>query len=213
MAEGIIFDLDGTLIDSMKIWSEVDRKFFRIHNVLPPEDISETVKKMTIQESSEYLRDNFFPEMTWQEISEEIQQLVRYEYYENIPLKRGIIETLAKLDKLNIPYGVATATYPDMAEAVLKRHKIYDRMKFLLTQREVAAGKESPDIFIEAAKIMNISDFSKCIVAEDSLHSIETAKKAGFFVCGVYDETSEYLKEEIEKNCDVYIKEMPEVLS
>lgn len=213
MTEGIIFDLDGTLIDSMKVWSEVDRKFFRIHNAVPPEDISETVKKMTIQESSEYLRDNFFPQMTWQEISEEIQQLVRHEYYENIPLKKGVVETLDKLDSLNIPYGVATATYPDMAEAVLKRHKIYDRMKFILTQREVAAGKESPDIFIEAAKIMNISDFSKCIVAEDSLHSIETAKKAGFFVCGVYDETSEYLKEEIEKKCDVYIKNMPEILS
>ena len=148
MTEGIIFDLDGTLIDSMKVWSEVDRKFFRIHNAVPPEDISETVKKMTIQESSEYLRDNFFPQMTWQEISEEIQQLVRHEYYENIPLKKGVVETLDKLDSLNIPYGVATATYPDMAEAVLKRHKIYDRMKFLLTQREVAAGKESPDIFI-----------------------------------------------------------------
>ena len=62
MAEGIIFDLDGTLIDSMKIWSEVDRKFFRIHNALPPEDISETVKKMTIQESSEYLRDKYTTE-------------------------------------------------------------------------------------------------------------------------------------------------------
>lgn len=215
MTEGIIFDLDGTLIDSMKIWSEVDRKFFENHKIIPPDDISEIVKKMTIQESSEYIRDNFLPDMKWQEISKEIQSLVRHEYYENIPLKKGVIETLDKLDELNIPYGVATATYPDMAEAVLKRHGILDRMKFVLTQREVPEGKESPDIFLEGAKRLGFTDAEnvrKYIVVEDSLHSIQTAKKAGFFVCGIYDETSENLKDEINGNSDIFIYEIPELL-
>lgn len=211
MIKGIIFDLDGTLIDSMGIWSLVDRKFLENHGKEVPPDISEIVKTMTIKDSSEYFVKRFSLEMTWQEVSEEIQSLVKKEYYENIPLKKGVKELLCCLDEINIPYGIATATYPDMAKAALKRLGIIDRFRFILTQDEVEKGKDEPEIFIKGASLLGIENFCECMVAEDSLHCIETAKKAGFFTAAVYDSASQSKWEKIKNTADISLADISEL--
>ena len=211
MIDSVIFDLDGTLIDSMKIWSKIDREFLLENGINdPPADISDRVKKMTLEESSQYFIDRFGLSCTKKYIIERIEELVRLEYEENISLKPFAAEILDFLDKFDIPYGVATATYKKLAKAVLKRCGIYHRMKFILTDKEYPIGKNYPDIFLGAAEILG-AEPENILVAEDSLHCIETASAAGFVTVGIFDEMSAGDSREIREKADHYICSLKEL--
>lgn len=212
MIEGIIFDLDGTLIDSMNVWCDTDRAFLRENGVEnPPEDISDRVKKLTIDKASELFIREFNLNLTVDYIIDRIEELVRHEYFYNIPMKSGVTEVLDFLDGLGIPYGVATVTYRSLAEAVLKRLGIYDRMKFLLTSAEFPQGKKSPDMYIKGAEIMGLTP-DRVLVVEDSLHCIETAVSAGFVTAGVYDSLSADDRDSIRKISDYYFIELNDMI-
>lgn len=202
MLKGIIFDLDGTLIDSMGIWYNIDRQFLRENGVdNPPEDISDRMKKMSVDESSEYFIKEFGLSCTKEYVIKRIEELVRTEYEENISLKPGVSVLLDYLDERGIPYGIATATYRRLAQAVLKRHGIFERFRFLLTDSEYPMGKKSPDIYIGAAERLALAPH-ETVVAEDALHCIQTASAAGFYTAGILDSHSEADREEIMRLSD-----------
>ena len=211
MIKGVIFDLDGTLIDSMKIWTKIDRKLLRENGVenIPP-DISDRVRKMTIEESAQYFINEFRLKCTNEYIIKRIEELVRIEYEENIPLKPYAAEFLDYLDEKKIPYGVTTATYKGLAEAVLKRCGIWEQMRFLLTGVEYPLGKNFPDIFLGGAERLG-AEPEEVLVAEDSLHCIETAAKAGFITAGVYDEVSWNEQSLIADTADYYVRSLKEL--
>lgn len=211
MIKGVIFDLDGTLIDSMNVWYDIDRAFLRENGVQnPPEDISDRVKKLTVDKSAELFIREFGLNLTVEYIIDRIEELVRHEYFYNIPLKSGVSETLDFLDRYSIPYGVATVTYRNLAEAVLKRLGVYDRIKFLLTSAEFPQGKKSPDMYLKGAEIMGFLP-ENILVAEDSLHCIETAHGAGFITAGVYDSLSDGDRPAIERKADYYFIKLNEL--
>ncbi|MDE5584345.1 MAG: HAD family phosphatase [Ruminococcus sp.] len=213
MIRGIIFDLDGTLIDSMPVWYEVDRIFLREQGIEnPPEDISEKVKKMTIEKSSEFFINTFNLKCDVPYIIKRIEEIVKKEYEENIPLKPYVNELLDFLDSKGLHYGVATVTYKSLAEAVLKRHDIYKRLDFMLTVDEYPLGKKNYDIYKGGADILGLSP-ENSLVIEDSLHCIQTARAGGFVTAGVYDEMSADDGEEIKITADYYFKNLSEIVS
>ena len=182
-----VLDMDGTLIDSMGIWHEIDKQFFAEHELIPPEGISNQVNKMTMQEWAEYFIHEFHIQMTEEQIIHRIGEMC-YEYYaEKIPLKPYVVEFLDYLDNQGIQYGIATATYRKSAEAALKRLGIFDRMQFILTAEEVPSSKKTPEMFLKSAELLN-SIPTETLVVEDSLHCIETAIEGGFPVIAVHDE-------------------------
>lgn len=211
MIKSIIFDLDGTLIDSMHIWYDIDRRFL-IENGIenPPSEISERLKKLTIYESSELLIKEFNLACTKEYIVRRIEELVRIEYEEKIPLKPYVRELLDFLDRSGIPYAVATATYKSLAEAVLKRCGISDRFRFILTNIDYPRGKNFPDIFLGAAEKLGTLPV-ETLVAEDSLHCIETAGRAGFITCAVYDESSEKDRNLLKEKADYYFNSIYDI--
>lgn len=211
MIKSIIFDLDGTLIDSMKIWYKIDRQFL-IENGIenPPREISERMKKLTIDESSELFIREFNLDCTKEYVIRRIEELVRTEYEEKIPLKPHVTELLDFLDSRNIPYCIATATYKSLAEAVLKRCGIADRFVFMLTDEEYPRGKNFPDIFFGVCERFGNMP-SETLIVEDSLHSIETAKNAGFPVAAVYDESAESDSKRIKLLADYYFNSVYEI--
>jgi len=208
MIKGVVFDLDGTLIDSMKVWYETDRKFMRENGVYEvPAEVSENLKKMTIFESSGYLIDYFHFDFSKEYLINRIEELVRIEYEQNIGLKPYVREILDFLDSECVPCGIATATYKSLAEAVLKRCGISKRFDFIFTDEDYPNGKKFPDIFLGCAEKFGIKP-SETLVVEDSLHSIITAKNAGFVTVGIYDESSKSLQKDIENTADYYFSSL-----
>lgn len=196
MIKAIIFDLDGTLIDSMGVWYRTDRIFLRENNVVPPEDISERMKKMSIEEAAVYFNNEFGLDCTPEYIIKRIEEIVADEYKNNISLKDNVIRLLDYLDEKGIPYCIATATYKKLAKSVLERYGIYNRFKFVITGEDVKTGKTSPEIYLKCAENFNCRP-DDILVAEDSLHCVETAVSAGFFTVGVYDTDAENVWEKI----------------
>ena len=213
MIKGIIFDLDGTVIDSMGIWAGIDRQFLRENGIEnPPPDVSDKLKRMSADESGKYLIERFGLKLTVSQISQRTQELVKEQYEKYIELKPNVIELLDFLDRKGIPYGIATATYDSLAKAVLKRHGILNRFKFILTDSDYPKGKKFPDIFMGASEILGLSP-KNVLVAEDSLYAIVTAKKAGFVTAGLFDVLSENDRSEIETTADYYFETIDEIIN
>lgn len=189
MIKSVIFDLDGTLIDSMPVWYNVDRIFLAENGHDYPPDVSEAVRKMRIEESSVYFKDRFKLPHSQEYIINRIEELVREQYEYKIPVKPYVNELLDFLDEKNIPYGIATSTYKSLAVMVLTRLGIYDRFRFLMTCSEISSGKTEPLIYLKSAELLG-TEPSQTAVFEDSLHCIETASAAGFYTAAVYDESS-----------------------
>ena len=209
---GAILDMDGTLIDSMGIWHEIDKRFFAEHNLVPPEGISNQVNKMTMQEWANYFTTEFHIGMTGEQVIHRIGEMC-FEYYaEIIPLKPYVTEFLDFLDSYHIPYGIATATYRKSAEAALKRLGILNRMQFVLTAEEVPSSKKTPEMFLQSAERLNSAP-EQTLVVEDSLHCIETAVKGGFPVIAVQDASvPPHEQSKIQELADLYGQNLHEII-
>lgn len=211
MIKSVIFDLDGTIIDSMPVWYDVDRIFLSENGIEAPDDISDIVKKMTIEESSMYFIKRFQLRHSQEYVIKRIQDIVAFQYENVIPLKPYVNELVSFLEKSNIPFCIATSTYTELAVSALKRLGIYERFRFVLTCSEVGKGKTSPLIYFRAAELLGTSA-AETAVFEDSLHCIETAGNAGFFTAAVYDDSSADDWQKItEKSC-IALKNLSEAV-
>ncbi len=210
--KGAILDLDGTLLDSMNVWHNIDIELLEMYNISPPENISEIVKKMTIDDFSHYFVREFLLPVTPDEIREQIEQMAAEQYVSVLPLKDGAEQFLEGLDKLGISYGIATATYPKLARAALDRLGLTSRIQFLITEEELGVGKTEPLIYYEGAKQLGLGK-RQILVAEDALHSVLTAKKAGFFTAGVYDPATPSEEwQQICANATISVKKISDIL-
>ncbi len=211
MIKSIIFDLDGTLISSMEVWYKADREFLMENGIEnPPREFSERLKQLTIDKSSELFISEFGLDLTKDYVIRRIEEIVRKEYEERIQLKPHVTDLLDFLDEKGIKYCVATATYKSLATAVLRRCGIADRFAFVLTDEEYPKGKKFPDIFLGACGRFG-SEPSETLVVEDSVHSIETAKNAGFPVAAVYDKSAEPDCGRIKSLADYYFNSVYEI--
>ncbi len=184
--KGVILDLDGTLLDSMPLWHEIDLKFLGENGIVPPDNISDIVGKMSINEWAEYFIREFSMPYTPEYVIRRIEEMAAAAYRDTIPLKPYVTAFLDLLDASGLPYGIATATYKSSAAAALRRLGLADRMRFVLTGEDVPGGKSRPDIYLQAAALLGTQP-GETLVVEDALHCVETAHAAGFLTAGVYD--------------------------
>ena len=185
-----IFDMDGTLVDSMVYWKNLAKEYLASKGITHiPDVILEKIKPMTMIESATLFIEKFGLHGTPESVVKEMNALMDAHYYKDIPLKKGITEYLNKLYNSGITMCVASATAVSLVEACLKRLGIIEYFSFLLSCETIGVGKSKPNIYYEAAKRLD-AEPSDIAVYEDALYAAETAKKAGFYVVGVFDENA-----------------------
>ena len=198
---GVIFDLDGTLLDSMGMWRSLDGRFLLNHGIEPPADISGIVKDMTVEAACAYYADRFHLEMTPQQIGAEVMQMSADAYRNEMQLKPGAAELLHALAERGIPFGLASVTYFELLEAALNRLEIRDLFRFVLTPRPGEPGKDEPGIFLRGAAMLG-TEPRETVVVEDALYAAKTAKQAGFYTVGVYEDEQAAQWPELQRLCD-----------
>lgn len=208
--QGVIFDLDGTLLDSTGMWRQVDGRLMAHYGKEVPPDLSETVQRMSIEEFSQFFVEEFDLPVTPEQIAQQVADMVAEEYREKLQLKPHVPEILDWLDQQNIPYGVATATYGELAEAALRRLHVWERLRFLLTEQNAGAPKTQPRIFQLAAQELHLGR-RQIAVVEDSLHALEGAKNGGFFTIGIADPENAPVWKEICATATVHIHDILEM--
>ena len=209
MVEGVIFDLDGTLLNSMDVWDNVGAVYLVSKGVKPPKELNETLKIMSMLESAEYFKKKYGISDTTDEIINDVNQIVEDYYMNEAALKDYVSEMLETFQKLNIKMWVATAIDRKIAAGALRNNGIDKYISGITTCVEVGQGKSSPLVYQTACKDMGI-DIDQVIVVEDALHAIITAKKAGFKVVAIKDKHSENDRDAIVKIADRYINTFSE---
>lgn len=205
-----IFDLDGTLIDSMWVWGKIDEDYFKNRNMVLPSNLKSQIEHLSFDDTAEYFRTNFGMLDTIEEIKKEWTDFAYVEYLNNVKLKAGVVEFLSLLKTLNIKIGLATSSSKALLEAVLQANGIYHYFDSITLTDEVSRGKSFPDVYLLAAKKLGVSP-EECIVFEDILPAVKGAKAAGMKVVGVYDDFSKLDREDIINHADIYIIEYHEI--
>ncbi|CZQ97244.1 HAD family hydrolase [Trichococcus collinsii] len=202
--EAAIFDLDGTLLDSMPIWQGLGENYLLQKKLQPALGLQDALKKMSLQQAAQHFQAAYGLHEAEETILSEIAMLIADFYRYEVPLKAGVAEYLQQLQAQNVKMCIATATERNLAESALERLDIRKYFSTILTSSEVKVGKEDPLIYQRALEQLG-APATKTVVFEDALHAIETATAAGFRVVGVYDETAAQDKERIKALTEQYI--------
>ena len=210
MTDHVIFDLDGTLIDSMPIWENLGSSLLRLYGVVPSEAVASEVRSLSLLDAMELFRIHF-PELPApEELIEKLSLLIHDSYAYDVPLKPGVKDYLEKLARKGVLMCIATASPAANVRVALKRMDILHHFEFILTEGEFGSGKENPGIFIECARRFGAAP-SDVTVFEDALHAALSAKAAGFNVIGVYDLSSAEVETLMKETCDRYIRNFNEL--
>lgn len=204
MIRGAIFDLDGTLLDSMSLWDTIGEEYLRSLGKEPKEDLKETFKTFTLEQSASYYRERYGVALTVEQIVKGINQRIESYYLDTVPLKQGVEGFLRELKRRGIKMCVATVTNRRLAEGALKRLGVGEYFSQVFTCRP-GHGKEEPAIYREALGHLG-TEKGETIVLEDTLHALRTAKLDGFPAVGVYD-VHEDRPEELKEWADCYIED------
>lgn len=207
-----IFDLDGTLIDSMGLWDQIGRDFLAARGITAPDDLSRAVKNLSFGATAEYYIRRFSLTDSSATLVKIWNAMAYREYAENTELKPGVRAYLIKLNNNGTKMGIATALDRELAGVVLRRHQLLPFFQTIVTVAEIGAEKEQPDIFLRVAQRLAVNP-RECVVFEDCLPAVQGAKQAGMKVWAVYDPASDHERQEIEQIADRYIQNFEEDLS
>ena len=208
-----IFDLDGTLVDSMWVWKVVDADYVERYHLQEPEGFYKAIEGMSFTETAQYYLD-VFPQLncTLDEVKQEWLDMVYDLYRTKVPLKPGVKEFLQYLKDQGIRIGIATSNVTELAEMVLEAQGVLAYFDSICSACDLKAGKPSPDVYLKAAEMLQVSP-ENCMVFEDVPNGILAGKRAGMQVCTVQDDFSETLWEEKKKLADYSIKDYFDLLN
>ena len=209
--EGAIFDLDGTLLDSMNVWRRIDVEFLARRGFEVPGDYMEAITPLGAGAAADYTIARFGLKERPEDIIEEWLSMAREAYAFTVPLKPSVKAYLEQLKRLEIPIAAATSSERELILPALERNGILPYFDAIVTVREVSRGKGHPDIYERAAGILNRAP-EYCVVYEDIIEGIRGANRGGFYTVGVYDPESDFSREAIKREADHYINDFGELL-
>ncbi|MDP4120425.1 MAG: HAD family phosphatase [Bacillota bacterium] len=209
--KGAIFDLDGTLLDSMDVWRKLDIDFLGKRGLEVPDDYVETITPMGFHEAAKYTIKRFGLDENPDDIVNEWYDMSIEIYSTSVALKPNVKKYLDFLKKQGIKMAVATASHEKLFTPALNNNGIFHFFDAFTTVNEVKRGKGFPDVYLKATEKIGLTP-NDCVVFEDIYAGLKGAKDGGFFTVGVYDEYSSYEKSKIMEVSDLYINDFGELL-
>lgn len=210
--QGAVFDVDGTILDSMGIWYTVTVRFLAMHGVNITQQQADAYSEMTLEQSLPYLQRQFLPQLTVDQISDGIFSMLADEYGKRVQAKPGACEYIRGLYNRGVRIAVATSSYPELCRSAFNRLGIGCCITAYAFSHEVGCGKDKPDIYLLAAKKLSLKPYD-CTVFEDLLTGVISAKSAGFNVVAVADHSNISDTQRLIQHSDRYITGWNELLS
>lgn len=208
-----VFDLDGTLIDSMGIWREVDEDFFARRGMAVPENYQEQIAHLGFRECAAFTVRTYLPDESEADIMEEWRalSLSKYTAADGAKyFKPGAVEFLRGLKEKGLRLGVATASSPEFFMPILHAGGAAELFDDFCTVDEAGRNKSYPDIFLLCAERLGVLP-DACAVFEDNLAALRAAKSTGMFAVGVFDAASRAFHSEMEREADLFIRSFSEL--
>jgi len=204
--DAVIFDLDGSLVDSMWIWQEIDIEYLGRYGIGLPSGLQSKIEGMSFHETAVFFKETFSIPDSLEEIKKTWNEMAWDKYMHEVPLKPGIPEFLAGCKERGIKLGIATSNSRELVENIAAVHSLRNYFTCIVTGCDVERGKPSPDIYFAAAEGLQVS-CGRCLVFEDILPGIRAGKSAGMKVCAVEDEYSAPDREAKKTLADYYIED------
>ena len=208
--KAVLFDLDGTLIDSMWVWKQIDIDYLSPKNLEMPTDLQRKIEGMSMLETAKYFQKYFGITDDLETMMQIWNRMAMDTYSSQVNYKNGAEDFLKYLKKHNIKTGIATSNSRELLQAVTSHLSLDKYIDCFLTGNEVAHGKPWPDIYLEVAKRLHVSP-EQCLVFEDIIPGILSGKAAGMKVCAIYDDYSKDVIKEKQEQADFYINDYTEI--
>ena len=202
--EAVIFDLDGSLVDSMWIWKDIDIEYLGRFGIELPEKLQSEIEGMSFSETAVYFKERFGISDSIEQMKEDWNRMAWDKYMNEVPLKPGVLEFLKACREKKMKLGIATSNSRELVENIASAHNLRDYFSCIMTACEVNRGKPSPDIYLAVAEKLQVEP-SKCLVFEDIIPGIQAGKSAGMKVCAVEDEYSAGDRLKKKRLADYYI--------
>lgn len=204
--DAVIFDLDGSLVDSMWMWEQIDVEYLGRFGISLPGNLQSEIEGMSFSETAAYFKNRFALPDSIVQIKEDWNTMAWDKYSHEVPLKKGVKAFLDICRERGIALGIATSNSRELAANILSVHKLEDYFSCVMTGCDVAKGKPAPDIYLAVAEDLKVEP-KHCLVFEDIIPGILAGKAAGMKVCAVEDEYSIAQKEEKLLAADYYIED------
>lgn len=210
--KAVIFDLDGTLVDSMGIWKELDVEYLKRFHIPLPETLQQEIEGMSFHETAAYFKSKFQIKDSIEEITKCWNDMAAYKYTHEVPLKKGVLEFLNQCKQKGLKIGIASSNSQELVINVLKAHHIEQYFDAICTSCHNEKGKPAPDVYLKAANQLQVNP-ADCLVFEDIIAGIQAGLSAGMTVCAVEDDYSMHQREEKEKLADYFIINYLEIVA
>ena len=210
--KGVILDLDGTLLDSMWVWEQIDKDFLARRGLSVPEDYVDAITPLGFRGAAEYTIKRFGFSQTPEEIIEEWNGMSRDMYASQVLCKKNVKEALEFFQKSGLRITIATASHEELFIPCLKNNGIWKYFDSYSTMSEVKRGKGFPDIYELAAEKIQCEP-EQVIVFEDIVPGVQGAKMGGFITVGVHDSYSQHDEKNLRREADYYMMEWSELPS
>ncbi len=209
--KGVIFDLDGVILDSMAMWADIAPNYLRSKQVDFEPTLRETIFSMTMLQGAEYIKQHYHLQESVEDIIKSVQKIMVEFYHNKVTLKEGALDLLKALKEREIPITVATSSPRILVEQALIRNGVIPYVERMFIADEIGVDKHTPEIYLKAADFMGIQP-EETYVFEDSLYALHTAAAAGFRTIGVFDADGERNQEGLKKEADYYIRSLKEAI-
>lgn len=208
--KAVIFDLDGSLVDSMWIWKDIDIEYLGRFGISLPPNLQSEIEGKSFSETAVFFKERFQIPDSIEQMKQDWNEMAWQKYINDVPLKPGADIFLQYCIKNGIKLGIATSNSRELVEAVAKARGFGKDFDCIMTGCDVKKGKPAPDIYLSVADKLGVEP-QECLVFEDITAGIMAGKNAGMRVCAVEDAYSMHQTVEKKALADYYIKDYYEI--